>query len=722
MTSLGRWCFRHRLTVILVWLILVAGLGVASSAAGPAYNDTFELSGQESTKALEVLERAYPSQSGDSATVVWQVEAGTVLSHGARAAVTDMLHAVARLPHVAAVETPFARTGTSQISADRRTAYATVHFDTAANKLPTSLFERLVALAHATSGGTLSVQVGGIGVDDVGGEGPSFGRELYIGLAAAALVLLLAFRTIPAMTLPLAVAIVSLAASLFLTGLLTHAIDISTTGPTLAVLIGLGVGVDYALFIVTRYRAAIMAGREGEHAAGHAVNSAGRAVILAGGTVCAALLGLLVLGIAFIDGMAIAAAVTVVVTVIAAITLLPALLRVTGQSVLTRKERGRIAQHGPQQPEPAGFWPRWAAFVQRRPAVLAIVGLAIMATLAIPFGSMRLGASDQGNLPQDNTARKAYDMLAEGFGPGFNGPLMLVAQLPDPRRNRAVLTELAERVRSTPGTAAVSAPIPNEDGSVAVLQVTPTTAPQDAATSKLIRHLRDDVVPGVTAGTGVTVFVGGLTAIFDDFAAVFAAKLPVFLAIIVLLGCLLLLIAFRSVVVPLTAAAMNLLAAAASFGVIVAIFQCGWDASIVTIGREGPIEAYLPAMMLAVLFGLSMDYQVFLVSRVHEEWIRTKDNRRAVTVGQADTGRVITAAAAIMILVFGSTALGDERVTAEFGVGLAIAVALDAFVLRTLIVPSVMHLLGRANWWLPRRLGHILPHVAIDPGEASRPS
>jgi RND superfamily putative drug exporter len=354
--------------------------------------------------------------------------------------------------------------------------------------------------------------------------------------------------------------------------------------------------------------------------------------------------------------------------------------------------------------------------VQARPRLLVPVALVIMVALALPVLKMHLGSSDQGNDPASTTTRKAYDLLAEGFGPGFNGPLQLVGKLGSPADQQA-MAALAEQVRSLPGVAA-AVPLRTPPGAdIGIIQVVPTTSPQDAKTSDLIQRLRNEVIPSAQRGTTLKVYVGGQTAIDDDFAEVLTGKIPLFVAVIVSLGFILLLIAFRSVVVPLTAAVMNLLAAGASFGVVVAFFQWGWGSEALGLGQAGPVQAFLPPFLLAILFGLSMDYQVFLVSRMHEEWVHTRDNRRAIMVGQAATGRVITAAATIMVCVFTAFVFGGERVVAEFGVGLASAVLIDAFILRTILVPALMHLFGRANWWLPRWLDRRLPHLAVEPAE-----
>ena len=465
---------------------------------------------------------------------------------------------------------------------------------------------------------------------------------------------------------------------------------------------------------MTRHRNGLRAGYSPEESAVRALNTSGRAVSFAGATVCIALLGLLVLGMSFLNGMALGAVVAVVFTVSASITLLPALLGFLGIRVLSRRERRQLEAEGPREMHLTGVWARWSVAVERHPRSLAGGALLVMVVLSIPALSLRLGASDAGNDPSSTTTRQAYDLLAEGFGPGFNGPLQLVADVKTPS-DQAALDRLVTGLPGEPGVAAVATRPPRPGQTVEIVQVAPTTSPQSEQTSQLIKHLRTNVIPAAEAGTTLQVYVGGTTAIFDDFADVLNDKLPLFIGVIIALEVLLLLIAFRSFAVPVTAAVMNLLAAAASFGVVVAFFQWGWGSEPLGLGSAGPVEAFLPVIMLAILFGLSMDYQVFLVSRMHEEWVRTQNNRYAVSTGQAATGRVITAAAAIMICVFLSFVFGGQRVIAEFGIGLAAAVLIDAFVLRTVLVPAVMHLLGNANWWLPMWLDHRLPHLSVDP-------
>ena len=518
------------------------------------------------------------------------------------------------------------------------------------------------------------------------------------------------------MALPLLTAVVALGSGLLAVGLLSHLVPIGTVGPTLAALIGLGVGIDYALFVVTRHRSGIQGGLTPEEAAVRALDTSGRAVLFAGGTVCVALLGLFVLRLTFLNGLAVPAVLTVLFTVAAATTFLPAMLGFLGTRVLGRKERRRLEAEGPHEPDAQGFWVRWAALVERRPKMFAIGATVIMLVLTLPVLSLRLGSSDSGNDPAGSSSRKTYDLMAQGFGPGFNGPLQLVAEVTSPA-DTAALAALADRLRTEPGVASVTA-FPSAPGArLGIVQVVPTAAPQDAATSDLIGHLRTSVIPAAEKGTSMQVYVGGTTAIFDDFADVLTSKLPLFLGVVIALGFLLLTLAFRSLLVPATAALMNLLAAGASFGVITAVFQFGWGTELLGIGKAGPVEAFLPVILLAILFGLSTDYQVFLVSRMHEEWVHTGNNRLSVSRGQATTGRVITAAAAIMICVFVAFVFGGERVIAEFGIGLSSAVFLDAFVLRTVLVPALMHLFGAANWWLPTWLDRRLLHLSVEPAD-----
>jgi len=725
MTGLARWCFRHRYTVIGLWVAVLIALFGSSVAAGSGYSNAFNLPNTDSTKALSLLQGALPAQAGDADQIVVHVASGTVRDPAVQARVASMLTQVAELRSVAGVSSMYGPQGSAQVSSDGRTAYATVMFDAQADRLAVADIDRVIGTAQAARRAGLQVELAGPAIDQAVGTSPST-TEVF-GIAAAAVILLIAFGSLLAMLLPLLIAVAALGAGLLSVGLLAHVVKLSTTAPTLAALIGLGVGIDYALFVVTRHRANLEAGHTPEESAVRAMNTSGRAVLFAGGTVVVALLGLLVLRVGFLGGLGIGAAVAVLWTVAAAITLLPAMLGAFGGRLLPRRARrarvaaGTAAVGGTvatDTPVGNGLWARWAAFVARRKLVLSVITLAVIAALAVPALSLRLGSSDAGNDKTGVTTREAYDLLASGFGPGSNGPLQLVAELNAPGDTRA-LAGLVSALRTTPGVAAVRAAPTQPGATLGIVTVVPTSAPQDAATTDLITHIRDRTVPVAERGSTLRVYVGGPTATFEDFAAILVNKLPLFLGVIV--GCLLLMLAFRSIVVPLTAALMNLLAAGASFGVVVAVFQWGWGASLLGIGKTGPVDAFVPVIMLAILFGLSMDYQVFLVSRMLEEWEHGHDNGRAVQVGQAITGRIITAAALIMMAVFASFIFGGNRVIAEFGVGLTAAVAIDAFLLRTVLVPALMHTFGPANWWLPAWLDRRLPHLAVDPADTPPP-
>ena len=719
MSAIARWCFRHRFAVIAAWVLVLVGLGALSQAVKSDYNNSFSLPGTGSTTAQQLLAKAIPAQAGDSDTIVWQVSHGTVRDATVSTRMNSVLKQIATMPEVAAVVSPYGPHGAAQISRDGRTAYATVDFAKQANNLARADITRVTDAAKAARAPGLNVQLGGQAIEQA--EQTSLGVSSAVGVLAAAVVLFIAFGSLLAMLLPIVTAIAGVGGGLMAIAPLTHAINVVDFAPILGALIGLGVGIDYALFIVTRHRRGLQSGLTPEQAAVKAIDTSGRAVLFAGSTVCIALLGILVLGVSFLNGLAVASALTVVFTVLAAVTLLPALLGVFGMRVLSRRQRRQLASGAPA-PGAAGMWARWASTVERRPAILAVAAAAVMLVLAIPVLSLRLGSSDQGNDPSSTTTRQAYDLLADGFGPGFNGPLLLVAQTRSPADVAALRTLEAglPKVADVTSVRQIAATTGTE-----VIQVTPGTSPETKATSDLISTLRNDTIPAAERGTTLRVYIGGVTATFADFATVVDAKLPWFILTIVGLSFLLLVVAFRSLLIPGTAAVMNLLAAAASFGVLTAFFQWGWGTGAFGLGKAGPVEAFLPVVTLAILFGLSMDYQVFLVSRMNEEWVHGHRNSDAVRTGQVETARVITAAATIMICVFLTFSFLGSRDVAEFGIGLAAAVALDAFILRTVLVPAAMHLFGNANWWLPSWLDRRLPHLAIEPpdpaGEPAHP-
>jgi len=702
--TLARWCYRHRLVVLLLWVGALFGLGFAASTAGTDYATDFSLPNTDSKRAYDLMEKAFPERAGDTDTVVWKVDGGTVRDQSVRSRIQPALDEIGKMTGVGGVTSPYSgEQGAAQISSDGKIAYAQITFADQANTVPKDLVQNVVDTAQNAERTGLQVELGGQAIQKV--QEPPTGLAEMIGILAAAVVLFLAFGSLFAMLLPIGIAIFGVGTGLFSTQLISHVTSVPDLAPLLATLIGLGVGIDYALFIVTRHRRGILRGMAPEESAVVALDTSGRAVLFAGGTVCIALAGMLVTNLRFLDGVVIGTSLTVIFSVLAAITLLPALLGLLGTRVLSRRQRRKLAANGPEKERTSGAAARWSASVQRRPRTIAVLALAVMAVLALPVLGLRLGATDQGNDDASTTTRKAYDLLAEGFGPGFNGPLQVVTSGGD-------TDALVKGIGDTAGVARVAA-LPPARG-VTVIQVVPTTSPQSEKTDQLIDRLRDRVIPDA----GAQAHVGGVTAVSKDFSSITGDRLPYFVGTIIGLGFLLLMVAFRSLVVPLTAALMNLIAAAASFGVLVAIFQWGWGLDLLGLGKEGPINSFLPVIMLSLLFGLSMDYQVFLVSRMHEEWVHTKDNARAVRVGLAETSRVINSAALIMVCVFLAFVLSGDSGAAMAGVGLAAAVALDAFILRTALVPAAMHLLGKSNWWLPAGLEKRLPHLAVEPRES----
>ena len=717
MSFIARWCFRHRFAVIAAWVLALIALTALAQAVKAEYNNSFSLPGTGSTTAQQLLASTVPAQPGDSDTIVWHVGTGTVRDPAVMTRMSAALTRIATFPEVASVISPYGPGGTAQVSRNDRTAYAVVNFTKQSGDLARADVDRVINAAQAAREPGLDVQLGGPAIEKQ--PAPSFGTAA--GVLAAAIVLFIAFGSLLAMLLPLITALAGVAGGLMAIAPLTHSMSVVSIAPIIAPLIGLGVGIDYALFIVARYRRSLEAGLTPEEAAVTALNTSGRTVLFAGGTVCIALLGILVLNFGFLNGLAIASALTVVLTMLATITLLPALFSLFGRRVLTRRQRRRLGTLGTEPgpaggPEPAvtGAWARWADIVQRRPAVLAAVAVAVMVVLAIPLSRLQLGTSDQGHDPASTTTRQAYDLLAQGFGPGFNGPLVLAAQASSPA-DAAALRALEARLPHLADVASVAAD--TAASGTTVIQLTPRTSPEAPATTALITTLRTSTIPAAEQGTTLRVYVGGQSATNADFTSAVEAKLPWFLLTIIGLSFLLLVIAFRSLLIPATAAVMNLLAAAATFGVMTALFQWGWGIGAFGLGTACLVESFLPIFILPILFGLSTDYQVFLVSRMSEEWARSRDSHRAVRVGQAGTARIITAAAAIMMCVFLAFSLISQRSIAEFGISLTIAVALDAFVLRTVCVPAIMHMSGAASWLLPRWLDRRLPRLAIEPAQ-----
>ena len=718
--SLGRlagWCYDHRGRVLLYWVLAVLVMIGLAQWAGSRLDNNFALTSSPSQQAQNLLASRFPLEKGDSADVVLYSRA-PLDSPADAATIRRLVMALRPLEHVSGVQSPLAPRGGGQLSADRRIGFVVVRFDAAAADLPAAAVERVIDTARAFARAGLQVAVGGAPIENVVQAAP--GSAEGIGLAAAILVMLLVFGSVVAMGLPIVTALVGVGMGFGVLEVLSHLVTVPTFGPDMMIMIGLGVGIDYALFVVTRYRQGLLEGSPPREATVVALSTAGRAVLFAGGTVVIALLGLFAVGLPFMDGLAASTIVAVALVLTAALTLLPAAFGFAGRAIDRLHVPGLLA--GPTAISDSGFWYRWSRTVQRRPWICAASALAVLVVLALPLFSMRLAFSDSGNDPTSLTTRQAYDLLAQGFGPGFNGPLVIAADFRG-QHATAILGTLDARLRHIPGVASAGPLIVNNAGDAGVIVVYPTTAPQAAQTAALVHRLRDQVIPQITAGTGVTAFVGGETAAGVDSSAYLSARLPWVIGLVVLLAFLLLMVLFRSVVIPLKAAAMNLLSMGAAYGVIVAVYQWGWLASLSGVARTGPIDPWIPLMIFTVVFGLSMDYEVFLLSRMREEWRRTGDNSAAVADGLATTARVITAAAAIMICVFGSFVVNDPlRILDVFGLGLAVAVLVDATVVRMVLVPAVMQLLGPANWWLPRWLERAIPTVAIESGVARVPS
>jgi RND superfamily putative drug exporter len=722
----GRWAAGRRRAVVAGWvLLLVCALGL-STAVGTKYANNFSLPGTESQRARDLLARDFPAQAGDADQIVLGAREGTVTEPAVRTAVATMLREVAALPHVTSVTSPYTPgRGGAAISTDSTVAFATVNFNEKANTLPVAAINRVIDVAKAAESSRLQVALGGQAIEQA--QKPSFGAATIVGLLAAMIILFITFGSFVAMGLPIITALLGLGTGIGLIGLISNVIDMPSFATELAAMIGLGVGIDYALFVVTRFRENYLRDGDVQAATLAAMDTAGRAVLFAGVTVIIALLGQFALGVEFLYGLALASALVVAMTLIGALTVLPALVSRYGERIGTaRRAGGRHGRSGvklaavggapggssPTAAPKAGFWDRWSGVIERHPWPGAVVGLAVMLTLASPALALRLGNSDAANNPTNQTTRQAYDLLAKGFGPGFNGPLQLAVRLPH-TGDQAALTAVAATVERVQDVASVSTPRLSPTGLTAVFNVYPRSAPQSLATEELVSRLRRHALPELAAGQSATLLLGGASAQTLDFTHVLSNKLPLFVGLVVLLSALLLLIVFRSLVIPLQAAVMNLLSIGASLGIVVAIFQWGWLGGVFNV-RGAPIQAFIPVMLFAIVFGLSMDYEVFLVSRMREEWERTGDAKQAVRQGLASTGRVITAAATIMICVFLSFVLGGERVLELFGLSLASAVFLDAFIVRSLLLPSVLQIVGRRTWVVPSWLERALPHVSID--------
>jgi putative drug exporter of the RND superfamily len=737
MRTLAGWCVFHRRIVLACWAGLLIFFLVVGNIVGATWANSFTLPNTPSAQAIKLLESVAPQKSGDVEQIVFTTSGGLKVTDPAvEARINTMIGRIKALPHVTTVTSPYSAAGRKDVDHSGTTAFIPVNLNQQQPSLTQKEGVKFVDTATTADGHGVKVAVSGqlaefSNKQSFGGTGP--------GAILALIVLLLVFGSIFAALTPLISALFALGTASGLVDLLSHVIKMPQFAPELVFLIGLGVGVDYALFIVTRHRQGLVAGNAAEESIINAVNTSGRAVLFAGIIVVIALLGMFALGVSFLYGLAVAASIGVLLTMTAALTLLPAMLGFIGPKVMSRKQARNLAENGPRivGADSKGFWPNWADRVRSNPILPALGALIVIVAIALPFFSLRLGSADQGSDPAGTTTRTAFDMVSKGFGPGFNGPLQLAAVVSPSQKG--VMDSLVGRVMAQPDVASVTGipcggpdsthacPIfipdrhsPGKD--VALLEVYPRTAPQDAATTTLVNDLRNTTLPRATAGTGVSVLVSGNTAFFIDFANVLSHKLPLFVGVVVLLSFILLSLVFRSLLIPLTAAIMNLLSIGAAFGILVAVFQWGDLGGIIGIGQTGPVEEFLPVMLFAIIFGLSMDYQVFLVSRIHEEYVKSGDNKVAVRNGLAATGKTITAAALIMILVFGSFILGGQRVIKEFGVGLAGGVLVDAVFIRMAIVPSVMMLLGERNWWFPRWLDRKLPKVAVEADHLAPPA
>ena len=706
LVRLADWSYRRRRRVLLLWILLLIGTVVAANTLGGDYHFTFSTPGSDSQKAQDLLDRSFSARAGDDINVVFQTRQGkTVDDPGVQAEIADVLSQFAKQPHVSAVVTPFSAEGARQIAPNRIIAYGTLRLNQTISDYKMADAKAMIALGKTVDRPDLRVELAGFAI--AGAEMQNFSSE-GIGVLVAALILLISFGSLLAAGLPIMIALVGLGIGLSLVTLLANFLEVPDFAPQVAAMIGLGVGIDYVLFIVTRYRSSLHKGLEPRAAVATAITTSGRAVIFAGCTVIISLLGLFVMNLGFLRGLAVGAVFAVLVVMLASVTLLPAMLGFIGPKIdrlrvpfVNRRDAG----------DRASLSYRWSRIVQRRPWPAAVLCLLVLLALAAPARHMHFGFPDAGNSPEEFTTRQAYDLLSQGFGPGFNGPLLLVGS-GGPTGPVATMTPVGRLVAADPDVAFVSPPIPSPDGKVAMLVAYPKSAPQGQATQNLVKRLRHSVLPA--AASGSEVFVGGSTAASVDATSYVADRLGIFIGVVIVLSFLLLLVVFRSLLVPLKAAIMNLLSVGAAYGVVTVMVEGGWFGHLVGIHDPVPIPSFIPMMMFAILFGLSMDYEVFLLSRIREEYVRSGDNASAVADGLAHTARVITAAAGIMIAVFLSFVLADQVFLKMMGIGLATAILVDATIVRMVLVPATMELLGDANWWLPQGLARRLPRFHVE--------
>ncbi|MGZ8763612.1 MAG: MMPL family transporter [Acidimicrobiia bacterium] len=695
---LGRGAARRKWWVLAAWVVAVVAIGIGSTVAGGRLRDTFTIPGTDSQKAIDVLDSRFPSQNLPTAQVVLISRSGALpetLSAGTATAVE-------KLPDVESVSKP-------RVSTDGATALLTVTYSVPYQDIPKDAFVELQAATKSANSADVRVEYGGTVVDLLDQQSSMSDHSDEIGLAVALVIMVISFGSVIAAMLPLVIAILGVGAATGLLDLFAGVFTIGTIAPILGAMIGLGVGIDYSLFIVTRFRQNRADGLEIGPAVSRAIATAGSAVLFAGVTVCIALLGLTLAGVPYVSMLGVSASLFVGVMVIAALTLLPAALASAGKHIKPKDTAG------------GRFWRDWAREIAKRPWVCLVASLVVLLVLAAPAIRMELGFADDGDDPKSLTQRQAYDGIAKGFGAGANGPLLITVSLPKPTaaNEQADLTAveaLVARIEKEPGVTEVTGPIPSPEFDAAVAIVQPKGAPNAESTRALVRDLRDRVIPDATAGTTIAgaVYVGGQTAELIDLTARINSRLLLCIGFVVLGAFILLLVVFRSILVPLKAAVMNLLSIGAAYGVIVMVFQWGWGRGLLGLEQAVPIEAFVPLIMFAILFGLSMDYEVFLLSRIREEFLRTGDNRESVATGVASTARVISSAALIMISVFLSFVVSDQPVVKMLGLGLAVAIAVDATIVRLVLVPATMELLGPANWWFPKWLDRIVPHLDVD--------
>ncbi|MDX6307202.1 MAG: putative drug exporter of the superfamily [Nocardioidaceae bacterium] len=724
---LGTTAARRPWLFIGAWLVvLIAVVGLRHQFGGTFANN-YTVPGSESSTGLDVLGKSFPAKGGYAGSIVFHSSSGPVSADAQ--AVSSSMAAVAKLPDVLAASDPLEDKSSSGVSTDGSIVNAPVSFSVVPASLDQSYLDKLDAAVAPARNAGLQVEYGG-GAGQIGQQAHDLTSEV-IGIVLALLLLLIMFRSIVASGLPLIAAVFSVATGLSLIGLIAAGLTFPTTAPTVATLLGLGVAIDYGLFLVARHREGLDEGMPVVDSVGRAASTSGAAVLVAGGTVVIAILGLYVAGVPFVGALGLSSALVVAVTIVAALTLVPALMGLAGESVRSRQERKNAAHDAKEGPSPAQLaeqrarreeahehsaFARWGRMVSDRPWPWAVATTVVLVVLAIPLLSMRLGQLDAGTDPTTDSSRRAYDLISEGFGPGANGPLTVVVELPkqSSTENTTLLTNLSSELSKVKDVRAVAPPTVNQQGTTATINVLPKTSPQNAATRTLVDDIRSDVLDQQREPT----YLVGTTAGYVDFTEKVAQRMPWLIGAVVLLALLLLTTAFRSLAIGIKAAIMNLLSVGAAYGVIVAIFQWGWGSSLVGIEQPVPIPSFVPMLMFAIVFGLSMDYEVFLISRVHESWVATRDSHRAVAIGIGATARVITTAAAIMVVVFTSFVLSDDPTVKMLAVGMAVAVLIDATVVRMILVPSVMTLLGERAWWIPGWLDRFVPNIDLE-GEGS---